>query len=121
LARPATGTELLRRPELGYAVLAERLGLPELPADVAHPLEIEVRYAGYVERARRRAAKSADMERTALPRDVDWSTMPALSAEVRQRLAEARPATLGAAGRLPGVTPAAVNLLAAWLAARGSA
>lgn len=115
LSKPGTAEGLLRRPEVSYADLAAALDLPELSADAAEQVEIDVKYAGYVERARRRAAADGRAEAVRFPTDMDWSEVPGLSNEVRERLALGRPATLGAAGRLPGLTPAAVQILAAWV------
>jgi len=98
--------------------LVEMLGLPELDRTVAEQVEIEVKYAGYIERATRRAASSSRWDDVHLPSSVDWSSLSFLSTEVRQRLQEAKPQTLGQAGRLPGVTPAAVNALGMWLQAQ---
>jgi tRNA uridine 5-carboxymethylaminomethyl modification enzyme len=69
-----------------------------------------------VRRAERRAQLAAQMEHVALPADLDWHQLGALSREVRERLTAARPRSLGHLARIPGVTPAAVNIVAAWLA-----
>jgi tRNA uridine 5-carboxymethylaminomethyl modification enzyme len=124
LRRPTAVEELLRRPELGWADLAPIVGLPPLPPEVAEQIEIDVRYAGYVARAERRVARQRGVEDLALPADLDWLTIDELSREVRERLAASRPATVGQASRLPGLTPAAVDLLVALVgrwAARASA
>ena len=81
-------------------------------------IEIDVKYAGYIARAERRAAQARKLQGVNLPSDLDYRALTALSSEVRERLAEARPTTLGQASRLPGVTPAAVSVLAAVLSKR---
>jgi tRNA uridine 5-carboxymethylaminomethyl modification enzyme len=109
----ATLWERLRRPELGYAELMAR---PEAGPGVADPevaqqLEIEARYAGYVARQAEEIAAARRHEELGLPPDLDYHGVRGLSIEVRQRLARHRPATLGEAARLSGVTPAAISLL----------
>jgi tRNA uridine 5-carboxymethylaminomethyl modification enzyme len=107
-----TGLELLRLPNVSLARLAAvwpELG--ELRRDVAEQLEIEARYAAYLERQNVDIAALRAEEALELPRDLDLEAIAGLSREVRARLAEVRPATLAAAGRLPGMTPAALALL----------
>ncbi len=115
LRKQATGAELLCRPEASYAALAAALGLPALSQDAAEQVEIDVKYAGYVQRAVQRADIARRSEHLAIPDGVDWAAMDALSWEVRERLARGAPRTLGQLERLPGVTPAAVQVVAAWL------
>jgi tRNA uridine 5-carboxymethylaminomethyl modification enzyme len=116
LSRPTTVLELLSRPEVTWTRVAEALALPELPSEVAEQLEVDAKYGGYIRRAERRADLTRSMDAVVIPRDVDWLGMDALSREVRERLNLARPETLGQVGRLPGITPAAVGVVAAWLA-----
>jgi len=78
---------------------------------VAEQLEIEARYRGYLRRQEADIALFRREESLRLPRDLDYERIPGLSREVRAVLAAARPATLGAAGRLPGMTPAALARL----------
>ncbi|TNE85023.1 MAG: tRNA uridine-5-carboxymethylaminomethyl(34) synthesis enzyme MnmG [Deltaproteobacteria bacterium] len=118
LKKPSTAEELLRRPDATWTDVVAVAGMPELPADAAEQLEVDTKYAGYIDRAQRRAASARKMEHVSLPSDLDYRALTALSSEVRERLAEARPETLGQAARLPGITPAAVSVLAAVLAKR---
>ena len=104
--------ELLGRPE----ITLERLGeiwpvLREFRADVAEQIEIDGRYAAYITRQQADIEAFRRDEALLLPGDLDYGAVGSLSTEVRQKLAQARPATLGAAGRIPGVTPAAVMAL----------
>ncbi len=116
IRKPTNLAELLRRPSLTYHALADVFpGLPTISAEAAEQVEIDIKYAGYVERAARRSAEAARMNHVKIPGGLDWSQMTALSTEVRQRLSDACPETLGAASRVPGITPAAINVLAAWL------
>ena len=136
LARDMTAFELLRRPEVTYDALLEIAGPPvwlaagdpaaavlddRLPAQVRTQLEVHARYAGYIERAHEEIARTRRNEETALPPDLDYARLTGLSHEVRQRLTEVRPATLGQAARIPGVTPAAVSILLVHLKKRALA
>jgi len=118
LARLGRGFELLRRPDVDYPQLLQRLGLP--PADVADErlveqlelqLTVRARYAGYIERQQAEIERAQAHEAAPLPGDLDYRSVQGLSNEARQRLAEVRPMTLGQAARVPGVTPAAISLL----------
>ncbi len=120
VTRAMTGAELMRRPDVTWAALREVLPLPELPAEAAEQVEIDLKYEGYVKRAAERADRARRMEAVALPADLDYATVHGLSAEARERLARIRPETLGQAARVPGVTAAAVGVLAALLARRGA-
>ncbi|MXX16012.1 MAG: tRNA uridine-5-carboxymethylaminomethyl(34) synthesis enzyme MnmG, partial [Gammaproteobacteria bacterium] len=113
LGREASLLELLRRPEVGYRAMADLVGLEE-PLDdeqVIRQLEIQARYEGYIERQQGEIKRLRSKENTAIPADMDYALVRGLSAEVRQKLADARPETVGQAARIPGVTPAAVSLL----------
>ncbi|MGA1376331.1 MAG: tRNA uridine-5-carboxymethylaminomethyl(34) synthesis enzyme MnmG [Steroidobacteraceae bacterium] len=125
--------DLLRRPEVDYAGLpalaaaaGEDIGtafdaadpMPDLaalddrlPEAVRLQVEVRAKYSGYIERQQDEIERQRKSEETPLPGDLDYSTVAGLSNEVRQRLAAARPDTLGQASRLPGVTPAAVSVL----------
>ena len=118
LAHETTALELLKRPEVTYGALLEVTGGASLdalddrlPPQVCTQIEVQARYAGYIERAREEIERARRSEETALPPDLDYSRLAGLSHEVRQRLAEMRPATLGQAARIAGVTPAAVSIL----------
>jgi len=126
MARDVTGFELLRRPEVSYDALLEVVGAPDwtqvddrLPAQVRAQVEVRAKYAGYIERQEDEIERQRRNEETRLPDDLDYSQVAGLSHEVRQKLAEARPATVGLAGRLPGITPAAVSILLVHLKKRG--
>jgi tRNA uridine 5-carboxymethylaminomethyl modification enzyme len=86
-----------------------------LPAQLHAELEARVKYSGYIKRQEEEVARQRRNEETALPADLDYLTLTGLSHEVRQRLQEIRPATIGQAGRVPGVTPAAVSILLVYL------
>jgi tRNA uridine 5-carboxymethylaminomethyl modification enzyme len=121
LPRECSASDLLRRPELSYrAVTALRRvgpmaddlpGHPEQAEQVELAIEVRAKYAGYIERQHREVAKHAKQEQLQLPADLDYGRVDGLSNEARQRLERARPATLGQASRLEGMTPSAVSLL----------
>jgi tRNA uridine 5-carboxymethylaminomethyl modification enzyme len=122
VSRNVTALDLLRRPELDYAAIAAIDELaPEVMPDpsVIEQLEIEAKYAGYIDRQRDEVARSLKFERQRIPEDLDYAEISGLSNEVRDKLASQRPATVGQAARLPGVTPAAVSLLLVHLRRHG--
>ena len=113
LSREYRMEELLRRPEVDYQGLY--FLLPELTpvADpqVAEQVTIQLKYAGYIERQSEEIARARRHEETRLPEGMDYTEVRGLSAEVSEKLQRQRPATLGMASRIPGVTPAAISLL----------
>jgi tRNA uridine 5-carboxymethylaminomethyl modification enzyme len=121
LKRDATCGALLRRPEVRHGDLTalERVGGPagfaglsaEAREQVSKSLEIEARYYGYIERQGREIERSRGAESVQLPDDIDYGSVQGLSNEVREKLARIRPATIGQAGRVSGMTPAAISLL----------
>jgi len=112
LGKEARLSELLCRPNVGYRdllALAGEAGVTD--AQVAEQVEIQAKYAGYIERQHDEIARAQRQEGLPIPGDMDYSQVRGLSTEVRQKLAAQRPATLGLASRIPGVTPAAISLL----------
>jgi tRNA uridine 5-carboxymethylaminomethyl modification enzyme len=104
--------DLLRRPEVTYASLMTLPGVQAAGgAEVAEQVEILAKYHGYIERQRDEIARQEGHESTPLPADIDYSAVRGLSIEVRQKLSQHRPETLGQAARISGVTPAAISLL----------
>ncbi|PZR45772.1 MAG: tRNA uridine-5-carboxymethylaminomethyl(34) synthesis enzyme MnmG [Ectopseudomonas oleovorans] len=102
---------LLARPEIDYATLIELTDAPVVDNQVAEQVEIKTKYAGYIDRQQEEIAKLRASEDTKLPEDLDYSSISGLSKEIQFKLGNTRPATLGQAGRIPGVTPAAISLL----------
>ena len=111
--------DLLKRPELDYATLAEATGGGCSDLQAAEQVEIQARYAGYIDRQRDEIDRLRRYEHTLLPEDFDYGQVDGLSNEVRQKLEDVRPDTLARAGRIPGVTPAAVSLLLIYMKKRG--
>ena len=120
-AQGAKADALLKRPEYGYA---DVIGLPGVGPSDATPglapeqreqvelqVEVQAKYRGYIDRQEREIARHAKQESLRLPEDLDYDAVDGLSHEARQRLVATRPATLGQASRLEGMTPSAVSLL----------
>ena len=108
--------DLLRRPNVTYASLMSLDGGKYAPMEALEPVEVEqveisAKYSGYIDRQHDEVARAANFENLRLPEDFDYAQVPALSFEVRQKLARQRPETLGLASRISGVTPAAISLL----------
>jgi tRNA uridine 5-carboxymethylaminomethyl modification enzyme len=111
----------LARPEGSYALIAAGDAGALTDPHVGRQVEIAVKYEGYIRRMRSEIETFRAAESAAIPEALDYATVPGLSTEARERLAEVRPRSLGQASRVPGITPAAVSILAVWarsLAAR---
>ena len=121
LRREHRALELLKRSDVNYAWLTglEHVGpragvaeeYPELAEQIDAQVEIEARYAGYVKRQQDEIERCRGTDELPLPEDLDYAAIHGLSHEIRQKLARQRPATVGQASRIPGVTPVAVSLL----------
>jgi tRNA uridine 5-carboxymethylaminomethyl modification enzyme len=113
LSKEARAIDLLRRPELDYARLSGVAGIGPAVADplVAEQVEIQAKYEGYLNRQQEEIDKARRYEDRKIPDDIEYDQVKGLSNEVRQKLVDHRPATLGQAGRISGVTPAAISLL----------
>ena len=129
LAHEQHAFELLRRPELDYRKLTSlaAVGAPaadpdgRLASQVELQVEVRAKYSGYIERQQAEIDRQLRHEQTRLPTAIDYGAVPGLSNEARQRLADARPATLGQAARLPGVTAATISILLVHLKKRARA
>ncbi|MFT6276597.1 MAG: tRNA uridine 5-carboxymethylaminomethyl modification enzyme, partial [Halioglobus sp.] len=119
LNREYSLAELLKRPELEYTDIANLVGCATEDPQAAEQVEIQAKYAGYIDRQREDIERLRRYENTCLPDNIDYATVGGLSNEVKQKLSEARPTTLARAGRVPGVTPAAISLLLIYLKKRG--
>lgn len=113
LSRETNALDLLKRPEMHYAVLAgvRDLACPQLPAAVSEQVEIQAKYAGYVARQKEEIERLQRNEATAIPDQLNYEDVRGLSAEAIEKLSAVAPATIGQAARVPGITPAAVSLL----------
>jgi tRNA uridine 5-carboxymethylaminomethyl modification enzyme len=107
-----TLAQILRRPEVSYADLPSTASLS--PDEILQ-VEIAIKYAGYVERQDAEIAKFRSMEEKQIPDWLDYSTVPSLRKEARQKLAKIRPVTIGQASRISGVSPADISILMVWM------
>jgi len=110
--------KILSRPEVSYCNLPNRN--ENLPAEVIQQVEIAVKYAGYVERQEAEVARAKSLEDKNIPATFDFSTVPSLRLEARQKLAKIRPQTIGHAARISGVSPADISILLVWLKRAGA-
>jgi tRNA uridine 5-carboxymethylaminomethyl modification enzyme len=111
--------ELMRRPQLGYESLAPvDPTRPPLPANVLEQVEVEVKYEGYIRRERAQIEEMRRLEGRLLPADIDYAGITGLRLEAREKLGRVRPANVGQASRISGVSPADISVLLIWLASQ---
>ena len=103
--------ELLRRPKVHYEDVSCLEGAAKVPRQVADQVEIQIKYQGYIDRQQQDIERLKRYEGTLIPRNIDYNKIKGLSNEVRQKLNQDRPETLGQASRMQGVTPSAISLL----------
>lgn len=117
LTREYRLTELLNRPEISYRDLIALSGIEEsgISEAAAEQMEIQAKYAGYIDRQQDEIARQKQHEEMKIPIHFNYANIKSLSSEVQQKLIAVRPATVGAASRIPGVTPAAITLLLVYL------
>lgn len=117
LERETDALSLLKRPEVTYQQLLslfdDNLGITD--AKIAEQVEIQIKYQGYIQRQQLEIARQQRLEFTKIPDHVDYDRVHSLSNEIRQKLKDCRPATIGQAARISGVTPAAISLLLVYL------
>ena len=117
LERTRNGSESLaqklRRPEISYTDISNNEN--NLPAEVTLQVEIALKYAGYIARQENEVAKLKDLEDKQIPHAFDYSAVPSLRPEARQKLSRIRPTTIGQASRISGVSPADISILLVWL------
>ena len=121
IVREASGEDLLRRPEVTYSTLVslENFAPAIEDSQASEQVEIQVKYAGYIQRQRDEIEKSLRHENTKLPLDLEYSKVKGLSNEVVAKLSDAKPETLGIASRISGITPAAISILLVHLKKHG--
>ncbi|MEM7400596.1 MAG: tRNA uridine-5-carboxymethylaminomethyl(34) synthesis enzyme MnmG [Pseudomonadota bacterium] len=112
--------ELLRRPEVNFENLQTfcKQDLSDIPTDVSEQLEIQAKYAGYIERQNAEVEQLALQEEVKLPKDINYANISGLSNEAKQKLIEIQPLTIGQAARISGITPSAISLLLVHLKSR---
>ncbi|RYY78946.1 MAG: tRNA uridine-5-carboxymethylaminomethyl(34) synthesis enzyme MnmG [Moraxellaceae bacterium] len=118
LSKECSAIDLLKRPNVNFGQIAELTG-SDVSQLVGEQIEIGVKYAGYIDRQQDDVAQLKKLEESLLPIDFDYDAVSGLSREITQKLKDVRPASLAQAGRIPGVTPAAVHLLMVTLKKQG--
>ena len=119
LTSGTTLAELIRRPELSYEKISpidEKR--PELPYDVKEQVDINIKYDGYIKRQMRQVEQFRKMEKKKIPDDIDYDEIQSLRIEARQKLKQIRPASIGQASRISGVSPADISVLLVYLGSR---
>lgn len=111
ISESAAFYKLLKRPELSYADIASVVNTEELAPEVINQVEIQAKYSGYVRKQAEQAEKFRKVEDRIIPEEINYSEVSGLSREILEKLLEVRPLNIGQAGRIPGVTPAAVSAL----------
>ena len=108
--------DLLRRPQISYADIAPfDPDRPALPESITEEVEIQIKYAGYLERQRKQVEEFKKEESRRLPEDIDYNAIVGLRLEAREKLAAIRPMSIGQAGRISGVSPSDIAVLLIWL------
>ena len=114
--------ELLRRPEVNFENLQtlSQQDLSDIPKEICEQLEIQAKYAGYIERQDAQVKRLAQQEEVKLPGDFNYAAISGLSNEAKQKLSEIKPVTIGQAARISGITPSTISLLLVHLKAKSS-
>jgi tRNA uridine 5-carboxymethylaminomethyl modification enzyme len=115
LSREYTLADLIKRPNVQIADLLSAVNLEWADVEVNDQIEIDLKYAGYIDRQQEEINRVLAQHGVEIPETFSYATVTGLSNEVRQKLEQVRPATVGQAGRISGVTPAAVSLLLVFL------
>src|SRR5258706_4071328 len=110
--------QILKRPEIRYSNL--NCSDDKLPLDVIQQVQIEIQYAGYIASEQNQIAKFKNLEDKQIPMTFDYATVPSLRMEARQKFMKIRPATLGQASRISGVSPSDISILMVWLKRGGN-
>ncbi|KGX89230.1 tRNA uridine-5-carboxymethylaminomethyl(34) synthesis enzyme MnmG [Pontibacillus marinus] len=116
LKEAARASDLLKRPEMGYQAVADLTeGGKELPEDVKEQVEIQVKYAGYIQKSNQQIERMRKMETKKIPENIDYDDIHGLASEAREKLKEVRPLSVGQASRISGVNPADVSILLVYI------
>jgi len=122
LKNPSAVAQLLKRPEFSFDMIQELSSSPfRLSREESAEVEITIKYAGYILRQENGVARLNNLEKSRIPQNIDYGVVIGLSREVQEKLSAIRPVSLGQAARIPGITPAALSLLAIHLKRSGSA
>lgn len=107
--------DLLKRPEISYEVLENMIGEQDLPLEVKEQIEIQIKYEGYIKKAREQVEKMLKMEDKKIPAHIDYDDIHSLAFEAREKLKEIRPMSIGQASRISGVNPADISILIVYI------
>ena len=111
--------DLIRRPELSYEILASVDKMrPELKYDVAEQVNINIKYEGYIKRQKKQVEQFKKLEKKRIPADINYEEVQSLRLEAKQKLSQIRPASIGQASRISGVSPADISVLLVYLESR---
>ena len=106
---------LIQRPQLSYQAIMPYIDAPNLTEEEIADINIEIKYAGYIEKARRQVEKQRKMEEKVIPDDIDYEDVNNLALEAKQKLSKIRPLTVGQASRISGINPADISVLLIYL------
>jgi tRNA uridine 5-carboxymethylaminomethyl modification enzyme len=113
--------QILKRPELNYQDIAFLNGNAHtIDESIAHKVEIEIKYEGYIQRQLKEAEKFKNLEKIKIPQEFDYAKVHGLSNELKEKLLLIKPISLGQASRIPGITPAAISIIMIYLKKGGS-
>jgi len=116
LRQPTLLSDILKRPEVNYAMIAPFDGkLKDFPPEVIAQVEYEIKYEGFIHRQKKDVERFRHIEHINIPQDIDYTKIASLSIEIQQKLKAFSPLTLGQANRISGVTPAAISILMVYL------
>ena len=119
ISAPERIAGLVRRPGVSLAALLRAAGVADVTDEACRSPEVELKYAGYLEREREAAARLSELSEFRLPAEIEYRDLMTISYEAREKLSNCRPPTIGQAGRIPGVSPSDLqNLLVAVLRLR---
>jgi tRNA uridine 5-carboxymethylaminomethyl modification enzyme len=118
LQRTVTVAELLRRPEIDYEIIAALTDVPKLTAEIKEQVEIQFKYEGYIVKQEEQVKRFRRLEKKLLPADLDYGQIIGLSREGREKMSALKPRSIGQASRIPGVSPADINVLLVYLEKR---
>ena len=118
LVKPGTLVDLLRRSELNYEVLQEFFDVEQHEREVWEPVEIEIKYSGYIERQKQFIHQTSRLEKLKIPKDISYSNIRGLSSEEIEKLNQIRPISIGQAQRISGVNPSAIQAILVHLKGR---
>jgi tRNA uridine 5-carboxymethylaminomethyl modification enzyme len=116
--KPISLEEYLRRPPVGFNDIVKYLGGRNFSTDVMEQVEIQVKYWGYIKKENERIDRFRKLEEMRIPDEMDFTNIPGLSKEVSEKLKKFKPISIGHAGRISGVTPAALSILMVYIKTR---